>query len=658
MKRPFAILMLSACMALAAHAQGIVEWQADVARWQSADWDCGRGETLRLAPSFISGRSALDLSGIGEASFHWQTNGMGHLYWSAPARIDTNSRPHRLVADFEPWMDCGAAKYDYFFRAGATNGPVQYRAHGTIRMHGSPGAAPNALPLPVPVLDFARITVTNAPWGEGGGTDGEAVTNIVEGVALTRPEAENGYTEWKPYDEPGHPAGYKLISADYIGSNCWRVVVLDDGESEPFSVTCYSYAADAVEIAFTNDHNSIVRTRLRPTPEMEAAWNAKASASDLDGVLRDSGDQALAGTLSVTRPQSAHGHAPLGADELTVEHDGVTVGKPNTSTTYANGHITHDGNDIALPDRPGALALASDIPSLNGLATAEEVAAARTESSLVYQLMMGSNVVAVVTNYNSRVHAPAYSLLQLNPDTGEYTIVWAETNGLTRTRKEAYAYTDAATNALGLAKADRAWSHTTSGLGADAPKGVTWISTPETVIAGGYEYAKVITTAGEAWVLCSNGMSAGPDTNAYFRVATLDGESLFSVERSDSVLIGVRAGGITCSGNTVSIPLDVVSAEAPVCYACDDLVSQNWVNLSESLPSWVTSATAGGSAGSWVWTIETTAPKGFFQFRALQEGRTVIRNNAPAELSQGIWVNGSRYVPVANGSTLTWTLAQ
>ncbi len=169
MKRPFAILMLSACMALAAHAQGIVEWQANVARWQSAEWDCGRGETLRLMPSFLSGRNAINLSGLGEAAFHWQTNGMGGLYWSVPARIDTNSRPHRLVADFEPWMDCGAAKYDYFFRAGATNGPVQYRAHGTICMRGAPGETPNALPLPVQVLDFAKIAWTNAPWGEGGG---------------------------------------------------------------------------------------------------------------------------------------------------------------------------------------------------------------------------------------------------------------------------------------------------------------------------------------------------------------------------------------------------------------------------------------------------------------------------------------------------------
>ncbi|MBQ6248252.1 MAG: hypothetical protein IJK04_15375, partial [Kiritimatiellae bacterium] len=418
-----------------------------------------------------------------------------------------------------------------------TNGPVQYRAHGTIRMHGSPGAAPNALPLPVPVLDFARITVTNAPWGESSGL----TTNDVRGIALPAKK------------------------------------VFEDGNG-------YYYDVEE-EVEF---HAST----FRMSPYFPAGL-------DLDRY-----------------------------DSISSQFDG------------------------SLPEYIDERA--SRVT--NGLASAEEVAAARLESSLVYQLLVGSNVVAEVTNYNSTVRSPQLRLLQL--EEGQYKVVWAETNGLSRTLQDANRHADDAVAELASRKADRAWGKYTSGLGSEAPSNTTWVSTPVTVIAGGYEYAKVITSAGEAWMLTSNGMAAGPDTNAYFRVATLDGESLFSVERSESVLIGVRAGGITCSGNTVTIPLDVVSAEAPVCYACDDLVSQNWVNLAESLPSWVTSASASGSAGSWVWTIETTATKGFFQFRALQEGRTVIRNNAPAELSQGIWVSGSRYVPVANGSTLTWTLAQ
>lgn len=312
------------------------------------------------------------------------------------------------------------------------------------------------------------------------------------------------------------------------------------------------------------------------------------------------------------------------------------------------------------PAHPAEVAITDEITAAtNGMATAEEVAQLRTDASLVYQLLMGSNVVAEVTNYNSRVHAPSFRLLQLDPDTHEYITVWTETNGLARTLAAANEYTDAASAELAGRKADRAWGKYTSGLGAEAPSNTTWVSSPVTVIAGGYEYAKVLTAVGEAWVLCSNGMQAGPDTNAYFRVSTMDGESLFSVERTESVLIGVDATGIRCSGNTVTIPLDVVSAEAPVCYATDDLTGGTWSDLtSGTLPAWITAAEATGSAGAWTWTITTTSPCGFFQFRALQEGRTVIRNNASVELSQGIWVNGKKYMPVVSGSTLTWTEVQ
>ena len=318
-----------------------------------------------------------------------------------------------------------------------------------------------------------------------------------------------------------------------------------------------------------------------------------------------------------------------------------------TNTAPAEIAVMKDLEDAGLTNALGSAAYrnASDF-------------ATAADEALIYQLIMGSNVVAEVTNYNSRVRAPQLRLLQLDQDTHEYITVWAETNGLARTLAAANEYTDAASAELAGRKADRAWGKYTSGLGAEAPSNTTWVSSPVTVLAGGYEYAKTVTSAGEAWVLCSNGMQTGPDTNAYFRVATMDGESLFSVERTESVLIGVDATGIRCSGNTVTIPLDVVSAEAPVCYACDDLVSGNWVNLVETTPDWITSAESSGSPGAWTWTITTTSPRGFFQFRALQEGRTVIRNNASVELSQGVWVNGKKYMPVVSGTTLTWTEAQ
>ena len=284
---------------------------------------------------------------------------------------------------------------------------------------------------------------------------------------------------------------------------------------------------------------------------------------------------------------------------------------------------------------------------------ASEFATAADEA-LIYQLIMGSNVVAEVTN--SRTRSPQLRLLQLDADTKEYFPVWTETNGLARTLAAATEHTDAATNALGLAKADRAWSHSTSGLGAEAPAGVTWISTPETVVAGGYEYAKQITSHGEVWVLTSNGLGLGADTNAYFAVRSGDGETLFSIEKTDSILVGVDADGISVSGGVVTIPLGVVSQDPPVCYAANSLINATWADLTQTpLPAWVTSATCTGAPGAWVWSVETTAPSAFFQFRVLQPGATVIRNNAQTDLSAGILINGTRYYPHASGGTLTWT---
>lgn len=277
--------------------------------------------------------------------------------------------------------------------------------------------------------------------------------------------------------------------------------------------------------------------------------------------------------------------------------------------------------------------------------------ATRADEQLLAQLVMGSNVVFEVTNYNSRVRAPAARILQLS-ESNEYFQVWAETNGLARTLASAMDYADG----IGASRAPRAWSRTTSGLGAEAPSNTTWISTPTTVLAGGYEYAKVVHAGGEAWVLCSAGVGAGADTNGFFRLETSDGEPLVSIERTESVLVGVDAAGISAVGNTVTIPVPVVSQDPPVCYATRELASPTtWSDLIESSPDWIDSAACTGSSGSWVWTIQTDSPQAFFQFRYLQPGETVVRNHGWTDLSGGIIVDGVRYVPTASGDTLTFT---
>jgi hypothetical protein len=136
------------CAALATQGQVLCRWTADSSRSSQVAFDCYRGETLVFTPSLSSyGTSITNYT----ATLLWQTNGMGTAWWS------TN------VLAFTPSMDVGATRYTIFIRAAMTNG-VNYRANGTITMRNAPGFTPNTLPLPVPSIDFATVTPTNAPW--------------------------------------------------------------------------------------------------------------------------------------------------------------------------------------------------------------------------------------------------------------------------------------------------------------------------------------------------------------------------------------------------------------------------------------------------------------------------------------------------------------
>ena len=329
-------------------------------------------------------------------------------------------------------------------------------------------------------------------------------------------------------------------------------------------------------------------------------------------------------------------------------------------TYYIQGFVGALAQVSQIPDVP-SWALQEEKPTYSatevGAAPAtvtNDLADLRTESALVYRLYSGSNVVAEVTNYNSQVHAPSLRLMQLN-ESNEYVTVWTETNGLARTLRDATNYTD---RAIADYAAPRAWSRTTSGLGAEAPANTTWISTPTTVIAGGFEYAKFVDTYGEVWVLTSNGMAAefNPDTNAYFRITADDGTPVFSVEKTDAQLVGANAAGITVSESTITIPVPVVSSTEPTMYWRASLSSGDWAD--ESSPPTGATVTWSGTAGTWVCTVAFTGsrpPMLFFKFNFLQEGAVVIRNNATTDLSSGIWVNGTKFVPSVSGNNLIWT---
>ena len=169
MKRKIALF--AALAALAACAKTF-SWRITSPQPVAQTFAAYRGETLEFAPQFCGA-----MSNVTASALYYQTNGMGTAWWQAGGLV------------FAPSNDCGAAAYRFFVRAADPLG-TDYTANGVLRMLDSPGETPNALPLPVQVLDFAAVEVANAPWPSA-----ESVAVAVAAATNATLAAAKGYTD-------------------------------------------------------------------------------------------------------------------------------------------------------------------------------------------------------------------------------------------------------------------------------------------------------------------------------------------------------------------------------------------------------------------------------------------------------------------------------
>ena len=292
----------------------------------------------------------------------------------------------------------------------------------------------------------------------------------------------------------------------------------------------------------------------------------------------------------------------------------------------------YNASDLMRASTNAAKSVATPISNL--------VETVRAESALVYRLYQGSNVVAEVTNYNSQVHAPELKIMQLN-ESNEYITVWAETNGLARTLAAAKEYADGATGAVVNASAPRAWSKVTAGLGFDAPSNTTWLSTGRTVIAGGLEYEKHMTSGGAIWLLESNGMTADfhaqTNNTAFIDLSNADGTPIFRVEKTDSFLVGVHVDSVTVDGSALVCGVGVVAADHPLVRVKASLESGEWAKEEDGIPASLATVTWSGTTGNWTCRIQnnTGGSTLFAQMEYFQEGGTKIVNSAAMDISNG-----------------------
>ena len=167
-----------------------LRWTVETSRVDPAVFDAYQGETLTFEAALQS--HGKPLAAPVNYSFFWQTNGMGSTYWEVKVRgegeqrnnstvhLDPSPSPTNvLFATWSPEMDVGAKVYNCFIGSPSNI----YHAAFQLRLRPSPGALPNALPLPTPVIDFAKVRVLNPPWGSGGGGGGGCDTNAVDILA-------------------------------------------------------------------------------------------------------------------------------------------------------------------------------------------------------------------------------------------------------------------------------------------------------------------------------------------------------------------------------------------------------------------------------------------------------------------------------------------
>ena len=668
-------------------------WRADWPGSKPVETLVHRGTDIEFQPQwYINGELANSTNWTFQTFV--QTNNQATGEWFGPLP----------GAAFSHTNDIGAAFYNVMVRAAMPGGGVNYTAFARLRMLDSPGYTPGELPLPVSTIDFSKVVALNAPWLLPSATNG-----------FIKAETDPTVPAWAKGETPPLPPGYATVSsaatnaasrAELAAAAQTATNYTDSAAASLSSRLSFASAAatnytDSASAALSAAKQDKLPYQTNAIPQSVISGLSTALAGKLDktgGTVM--GLTVEDASMPIFSIKSANAEAAFWMNGTNVM---VTVFNFNTGSvsTYHFDRVVDDevavlgdlqglGVDLSpatnytdsatnalnesLSSRLSLASLAAAnytdaavgeisaaslgaVPTsrtVNGKAlssnisiSASDVGAATAED--VYRLIAGTNVVLVVTNYNSATHAPAMKLQHLDPESGQYVTYWDEQRRHGMTLTHAMNYTDAQIET----RAPRAWSGTTSGLGAEAPAGVTWISTPETVIAGGYEYEKVVTTAGAVWVLTSNGLSTGATTNSFFRVSASDGTELFSIEKTDSYLVGINADGITRSGNTVTIPINVVGANHPYIRATTNIVDAVWTKEDENGFSCPWAAVSwSGSTGAYVATVTCSQPAAFFYFEYMVEGVAKVKNTAKTELTGGIIFNGQTYMPTVSGTKL------
>lgn len=430
--------------------------------------------------------------------------------------------------------------------------------------------------------------------------------------------------------------------------------------------------------------------------ELAAATNSLWGACTNDFLRKTGGSiydlPSDSGSLDIGSPGGYSGHLRINGYAAD-----VTIGGPNgEANLYVGGTnvmdyiaqtagisaatATNIAKGVAAEATEGLLSDEADPhweAEKGGYATTGAVAQASAAIGTLWSYVYGESVWFTVTNHIRTASgvAPSFQLWEVR-DGATNLVYWSreEITNVThdlihdcKTNLEATVET--ATNSM----PDRAWSKYQSASGAENPQPgeITIVSTPTIMLSGGWEWQRYGDVGNAVWLLESNGLTTmGGDTNEYFRITDLEGNSQFEVVKTSSYLIDAIPGSAYTEGSGAFHV--TFTNHLTKLYVATNLITAAWEEV-EYDGSYTTDSILGGTVAvtieqsgeyaSVTISGEGVAPlprKMFVAGKAVQQGHTEIRNVAPVSVRGGIYCTDGVHKcrPVYNNGSISWEVVQ
>ncbi len=637
----------------------------DISRPTSPAFPAYHGETLEIEAELKDRGTAFNVA-LTSPQLYYQTPGMGNNWWTLPATQTNNL----LRATFPASADPGEDRLICFLGSAGEN----FRASFILNFRHAPGVVPNTVELPVPTLDFDQITVLNPPY-----VSTDTYTNTTAALEAGIEAVSNALVTAEADLSAAIAAATPADYADVKSQVATNTAAISSHSSQLSNLATVATSGNYSDLsnkptiptvptdvsAFNNDAGYLLAetdptvpswakvssppylTSFTETDPTISSW-AKASTKPsytLNEVAPNTenwlGVQGNAGRTIKILAQGA-GNNPAGGVQVTAStmnnnntttyaYGGVAVKRNGTNTDYLWDTSSQSG--IVRRSELGDYATTVDLDDKADASITNQI-------STIVNYLTGDDARVIITNLDSQVELPHLSFEWKVSDGGTnyWETIWDEMSRFTDLKNNylpTYYHTKTAIAALLAEKADCAWGFYDSHTGSYAPDGFTWISSPSIAISGGLAYEKYVTSAGNVWLLQSNGLSlelSGVETNGFLRITDGDGTVLSEIIKGDKRIVGANASGVTVSGTTLSALYPVASAEHPTLYACTNLVTGTFIaETDNSCP-----CTVAWSGTSGAWTAAVT-PKGstpavFARAEYEIGGETYIHHAAPTKL--------------------------